>query len=213
MGGNDPYSSSKGCAELLSAAYRKTFFSRTISGLDHPIALATARAGNVIGGGDWATDRLIPDCIRSLAEGKKIRIRNPNATRPWQHVLEPLGGYLILAQALESCGACFAEAWNFGPRDDEIHTVESLVRLLILYWGSGEYLVEPDADIHESQSLKLDISKARSRLRWRPLLNAKDAIERTIQWYRSYYACDGDIAEITRRQIEGYSRLAEDPQH
>ena len=143
MGGFDPYSSSKGCVEILSAAYRRSYFARVTTGERQMVALATARAGNVIGGGDWATDRLVPDCVRALGKGEVISIRNPNATRPWQHVLEPLGGYLALGQALHQEGGRFAEAWNLGPGDAGVLTVEEMVGKLIKKWGSGSYRVEP----------------------------------------------------------------------
>ncbi len=205
MGGFDPYSSSKGCAELLSAAYRNSFFSSQHSDSNRAVALATARAGNVIGGGDWALDRLVPDCVRSLVAGEEIVIRSPNAIRPWQHVLEPLGGYLLLAQALYNDGGEFAQGWNFGPGDRGVMSVESIVRRVIEQWGSGGYRIEANADLHEAQLLKLDISKARAYLRWNPVYSVNEAIDKTVAWYKSFYDKKSDMAAITSSQIRDYT--------
>jgi len=170
--------------------------------------LATARAGNVIGGGDWAEDRIVPDCVKALHAGQRIRLRSPNATRPWQHVLEPLAGYIALAQALRAGKERFAGAWNFGPRDDQVLNVESLVRGLVHAWGSGEYEIADDAVRHEANLLKLDISKARAELKWEPRLTVQQAIEWTVQWYRTHYRGEEDIAAFSRKQIEMYTKLS-----
>lgn len=203
MGGYDPYSSSKGCAELLSAAYRRSYFNPEQYGKSHHVALATARAGNVIGGGDWALDRLVPDCIRALSKGETIPIRSPNSTRPWQHVLEPLCGYLTLATRLFADGPTYAEGWNFGPSDDGILSVEEIVKDVVSAWGSGTYTVAHNADFHEARLLTLDASKARSRLGWKPSFTAGEAVEWSVGWYLAH--CRGlDMASFTKTQIAGY---------
>jgi CDP-glucose 4,6-dehydratase len=198
MGGRDPYSNSKGCAELVSAAYRQSFF----SGPDAP-ALATARAGNVIGGGDWAEDRLIPDILRAFDAGEPVRIRNPVSTRPWQHVLEPLGGYLTLAEALWTGGQESAEGWNFGPRDEDAQPVGAIVERMAALWGDGaNWTVDAGPHPHEARYLKLDISKARVRLNWQPHWALDDALGRIVAWHKAHAAgddmralCLGDIAD------------------
>lgn len=206
MGGFDPYSSSKGCAEIMSAAYRRSFFRGDADHSKRPVALATVRAGNVIGGGDWALDRLVPDCIRALVNGEEIVIRQPNATRPWQHVLEPLCGYLQLGQTLCSTDG-FDEAWNLGPGDSGLMTVEQIVQQLTEKWGAGTYRIGPAADLHEATHLQLDISKAKSRLKWRPALSIFDAISWTVSWYRSYYSGRQDMRDISNQQIADYSSV------
>jgi CDP-glucose 4,6-dehydratase len=205
MGGYDPYSSSKGCAEILSAAYRRSFFNPDQYGKTHQTALATARAGNVIGGGDWALDRLVPDCIRSLARGATISIRSPRATRPWQHVLEPLSGYLLLAQRMFSDGVSFSEGWNFGPGDDGVMDVETVVKNVIHAWGEGEYHITPDADYHEAHLLKLDISKARSLLKWKPRLSTIDAIDKSIEVYKLFGKSYVDLKHVVSSQIVSFT--------
>jgi len=180
MGGFDPYSSSKGCSELITAAYRDSYFKNTET------AIASARAGNVIGGGDWAEDRLIPDIVRSLSQGKQIVIRNPTATRPWQHVLEPLSGYLLLGKLLYEKGQEFAEAWNFGPTDSSVMTVEEIVKKSIEIWGSGSYFVDSSEQPHEANLLKLDVSKAERKLGWHSKIDAEKAILSTIDWYLKF---------------------------
>lgn len=180
MGGYDPYSSSKGCSELITAAYRNSYFKNTET------AIASARAGNVIGGGDWAEDRLIPDIVRSLSQGKQIIIRNPKATRPWQHVLEPLSGYLLLGKLLYEKGQKFAEAWNFGPSDSSVMTVEEIVKKSIEIWGSGSYVVDSSEQPHEANLLKLDVSKAEWKLGWHSKIDTKEAIMSTIDWYLKF---------------------------
>lgn len=203
MGGYDPYSSSKGCAELLSSAYRSSYFNSAEYGKSHHLGLATARAGNVIGGGDWSLDRLVPDCIRALRNSETIQIRSPRSTRPWQHVLEPLHGYLALAERLHADGPSFAEGWNFGPGDDGVMNVENVVRRVISAWGAGRYALTQDASLHEAQLLKLDASKARAVLGWRPVFDVGLAIEETVAWYRANEEC-GDMREFTVAQIRSY---------
>jgi CDP-glucose 4,6-dehydratase len=181
MGGHDPYSSSKGCAELVSSAYRRSFLAR------EGIALATARAGNVIGGGDWSADRLVPDLLAALERGEPVRVRNPDAIRPWQHVLEPLSGYLLLAQRLLEGGQGDAEGWNFGPGDDDARPVRWVVERLCGLWGDGAaWRHEADPGLHEAHHLKLDISKARHRLGWAPRWPLQEALARTVQWHRAW---------------------------
>lgn len=210
MGGFDPYSSSKGCAELVTAAYRNSFFNVQHSTFNsstpqYGAAVATARAGNVIGGGDWATDRLIPDIIRAIMANEPVRIRNPHAIRPWQHVLEPLSGYLALAQRLYQEGAAYAEGWNFGPADDDAKPVEWIVKRLCEQWGTdARYEIDRGAHPHEAHYLKLDCSKARMRLGWTPRWNLSQALDSIIEWVKVYRAGD-DIRECCLKQIEEYS--------
>ena len=213
MGGHDPYSSSKGCAELVTSAYLRSFFSREDHENKHNVGLASVRAGNVIGGGDWGEDRLIPDCIRALSQGKEIVIRNPDAIRPWQHVLEPLSGYLLLGAKLWYDGGRYSGAWNFGPMDGEVWTVEDVVKATIRSWGKGSYRVESHGNPHEAHWLKLDCSKARIELDWKPWYSVKKALEKSIEWYRMFYKGSKamDIMEFTEKQIEGYGKLGHDP--
>jgi CDP-glucose 4,6-dehydratase len=200
MGGYDPYSNSKACSELVTASYRDSFFNgREFP--SHGVALASARAGNVIGGGDWGKDRLVPDCIRSLLKGEKIAIRSPMAVRPWQHVLEPLGGYLLLARKLYEEGPDFAEAWNFGPEDADARPVEWIVKRICTQWGEGAaYGIDPGDHPHEANYLKLDCSKARARLNWRPRWNLEEAVDRVLEWVRAF-RCGEDLQEVCRRQV------------
>lgn len=204
MGGYDPYSSSKGCAELVTSAYLRSFFNPTE--IDkHGVALASVRAGNVIGGGDWAQDRLVPDCIKSLQEGKEIEIRSPYAIRPWQHVLEPLSGYLLLASKLYHEPKNYTGAWNFGPEESSIVTVKELVEKIIYYWGSGQWLdVSSSTKPHEARLLKLDISKARYYLKWRPRLNIDETVNFTIEWYKNLNSKINDIYNFNVNQIKKY---------
>ncbi len=198
MGGFDPYSSSKGCSELVTAAYRNSYF-------QHSVALATARAGNVIGGGDWATDRLIPDCISALLAGEPIQIRNPHSIRPWQHVLEPLSGYLTLAQRLYESGQEYAEGWNFGPSDDDAKPVEWIVSRMCELWGSdARYEIDAGDHPHEAHYLKLDCSKARMRLGWQPRWNLEKALNNIIEWTNVYRSA-GDLRRCCLEQIDSYS--------
>jgi CDP-glucose 4,6-dehydratase len=190
MGGYDPYSSSKGCSELVTAAYRKSFFNPDNFN-DHKKSLASARAGNVIGGGDWQKDRIIPDCIKALESNKSIEIRNPSATRPWQHVLEPLSGYLLLASKMYKNPKNFCGAWNFGPNCDSIISVGEVVDKVVTQWGYGSWtnLSEKTAP-HEAKLLSLDISKAKSNIGWSPVWDTEKAIEITIDWYKKYIKKD-----------------------
>lgn len=201
MGGYDPYSSSKGCAELVTAAYRNSYFNPNRYDA-HRVALASVRAGNVIGGGDWAADRLVPDIIRALVRHQPIQIRNPQAIRPWQHVLEPLSGYLLLARTLVEHGSAYAEAWNFGPGDDDARPVSWLVERLAGLW-SNEARWQTDAETgqrHEARHLKLDSSKARSRLGWAPRRGLEEALRATVEWYRAYEE-GRDMRDFTLGQI------------
>jgi len=187
IGGYDPYSSSKGCAELITAAYRNSFFNPDNYGKNHDVALSTVRAGNVIGGGDWGEDRLIPDCVKTFSQNKIINIRNPQATRPWQYVLEPLSGYLLLGSKMYKDGKRYNSAWNFGPNDNDIITVEEIVKSVIMNWGNGDYKVDTSNQPHEAGLLKLDTSKARTFLGWKPVYNIYETIKRTTKWYKYFY--------------------------
>ena len=200
LGGFDPYSNSKACSDLVTAAYRASFFKEGL-------ALAAARAGNVIGGGDWAADRLIPDCIRALAKKKKIIVRNPGSIRPWQFVLEPLSGYLMLAERLYTDGNPFATAWNFGPDDRDEQPVGRIVDDVCRQWGSGAgYSVKrTPGDPHEAGRLTLDCSKAKTLLGWRPRLSLEKAIAMTVAWYKSFYK-GGPMREKCLEQIADYDR-------
>lgn len=203
MGGYDPYSNSKGCAELVSAAYRNSFFNAARHG-DHQVALATARAGNVIGGGDWAADRLIPDVLAAFARGEAVVLRNPQATRPWQHVLEPLRGYLMLAEKLCTAGPAFAEAWNFGPHADDARPVEWIVHQLAEKWGDdAHWQIDGSDHPHEAGYLKLDISKAAHGLDWHPALRLAEALDLIVDWAHCAQA-GGDLRTLTQAQILAY---------
>ncbi|HUW65470.1 MAG TPA: CDP-glucose 4,6-dehydratase [Spirochaetia bacterium] len=196
LGGYDPYSNSKACSELITLSYRKSFFK--------DVGVATARAGNVIGGGDWAADRLVPDIIRAAASGKTVLIRNPKATRPWQHVLEPLAGYLLLAHNLYKDADRYSEAWNFGPEERDVKTVDYLVRILCEKLASaGSYLVDSGIQPHEAKLLKLDCSKAKSRLGWHPRWNFDKAIDKVVDFVRSCEVGD-DMLTVCRSQIQDY---------
>ena len=203
MGGYDPYSSSKGCAELVTAAYRRSFFAGD-SG--QSIGLASARAGNVIGGGDWAEDRLIPDMMRAAMAGRTVRLRNPHAVRPWQHVLEPLSGYLLLAERLYHDGPLFAEGWNFGPAEEDAKPVEWIAREMASLWTAMNWEKDDASHPHEAHYLKLDCSKARARLGWTPRLPLVDALSWTVQWYKAYDN-NADMRRLTEAQIENYNEL------
>lgn len=203
MGGYDPYSNSKGCSELVTAAYRSSFFNPD-SYLRHGVAVASARAGNVIGGGDWAADRLIPDTISAFAKGQPVIIRNPSAIRPWQHVLEPLRGYLTLAEHLYNEGSLFAEGWNFGPNDVDAKPVSWIVDMLAHQWGSNaSWSQDQNISPHEANYLKLDISKAKDKLNWTPVLNLTASLRMVVDSYKAY--CEGhDMRDQVTKQINGY---------
>ena len=203
MGGHDPYSSSKGCAELVTAAYRRSFFHDARQGP----ALASARAGNVIGGGDWSADRLIPDILKAVGANRPARIRNPHAVRPWQHVLEPLSGYLLLAERLFHDGAAYADGWNFGPAIEETQPVEWIVERLVAAWGDGASW-EKDAEPgpHEAHFLSLDCAKARRELGWRPQWDLATTIEKIVDWHRAFAAGDA-MRPATIRQIAEFEGL------
>ena len=204
MGGHDPYSSSKGCAELVSAAYRRSYFEPE---KPQRVRMATARAGNVIGGGDWAKDRLVPDCMRALTSGETIVVRRPHAVRPWQHVLEPLSGYLTLAERLWHRELPGRAAYNFGPFDAEVQPVGAVVAKLIELWGSGSWVAQPSADLHEADLLSLDSTLARTELGWAPLLSVTRALEWTVEWFRAHLGgCSMD--QIMFQQIAEYENLA-----
>ncbi|MBC7916900.1 MAG: CDP-glucose 4,6-dehydratase [Rhodoferax sp.] len=207
LGGYDPYSNSKGASELVTAAYRNSFFNPA-QYTSHGVALATARAGNVIGGGDWAVDRLVPDMLDALQSGTPARIRNPHAIRPWQHVLEPLRGYLTLAERLLQDGPDFGEAWNFGPLDEDAKPVSWIAAELTRLWGhEASWAADICEHPHEAHYLKLDISKARARLPWTPLLRLSDALRLTVDWARQQQAGD-DMHAATLSQIRSYQTLA-----
>ncbi|MBU3179967.1 CDP-glucose 4,6-dehydratase [Clostridium psychrophilum] len=202
MGGYDPYSSSKGCVEILIDSYRNSFINpkdyRT-----HGKAIASVRAGNVIGGGDWSKDRIIPDCIRALKENKDIEIRNPKAIRPWQHVLEPLSGYLLLASKMYEDGVSYCSGWNFGPNSDSIVSVGNIVDKVIKEWGHGKCKdVFMGNEPHEANILKLDCTKSKTYLKWFPKLNVDEAIKLTVDWYKNYN--DKDVFDLCASQIKSY---------
>lgn len=201
MGGYDPYSSSKGCAELVTAAYRRSFFSSP----DAP-ALASARAGNVIGGGDWSIDRLIPDAIKAFEKGEPVIIRNPLATRPWQHVLEPLSGYLMLAESLYQEGKQFAEAWNFGPEDKDCKSVEWILNRMVSEWGGdASWKLDENPQPHEARFLKLDCSKAKAGLNWYPKWEIEEVIHKIFSW-QTHFNAGGNMQEYTLKEIEIYTK-------
>lgn len=204
MGGYDPYSNSKGCAELVTAAYRSSYFNTDNYGA-HGVAIASARAGNVIGGGDWAHDRLIPDMLRAIGQGKAVMVRNPHAIRPWQHVLEPLNGYLTLAEKLFQHGPIYSEGWNFGPDETDVKSVEWIVERMTQVWGEGAAWKSDGApQPHEATYLKLDCSKARARLDWHPRWSIALAVEKIVEWHK---ACEqrADMRQMTFDQINDYS--------
>jgi CDP-glucose 4,6-dehydratase len=202
LGGDDPYSASKGCAELLAFAYQRSFCG------DFRGAIATVRAGNVIGGGDWAEDRLIPDAIRSLSRGEPLRVRNPDSVRPWQHVLEPLSGYLMLANKLYAEGQKWAGPWNFGPHDNDACKVREIADQLVRNWPSGSWIATSDMGApHESVQLRLDSTKARATLGWKPVLPLADAIRLTVDWYRAVME-GADAFDLICAQIQEFQRRA-----
>jgi CDP-glucose 4,6-dehydratase len=198
MGGYDPYSSSKACAELVTAAYRCSFLEAA------GVKVASARAGNVIGGGDWAADRLVPDILRAFEDGRAVKIRNPNSIRPWQHVLEPLSGYLLLAERLWEGGASYADAWNFGPNDGDARPVDWIVRHLTGVWGKGAaWALDAGHHPHEAAYLKLDVSKARGQLGWWPRWDLSEALDRTVDWHRAWLGGE-DMRAFCLQQIAAF---------
>ena len=199
LGGHDMYSSSKACSEILTSSYRSSFLQT-----DDSFLLASVRAGNVIGGGDWAQDRLIPDCIRALAENKPIVIRSPHAVRPWQHVLEPLSGYLRVGELLLSGKKEYADCYNFGPSLNGVLTVKEVVELVIDSWGSGKLDIQEDSKLHEATLLQLDITKAQQKLDWKPKLSAESAIGDTVKWYKEHYNSSSDMVKFTKLQIKEF---------
>ncbi len=201
MGGFDPYSSSKGCVELITAAYRQSYLKAT------GVALASVRAGNVIGGGDWAENRLIPDFLRAIDAKQTLKIRSPHATRPWQHVLEPLSGYLMLAERLYNDGENFAEAWNFGPSDEDTRSVQWIVEHLATIRNDIEWACDETPQPHEAQSLKLDSSKARQLLNWHVTWNLETTLIKLMEWHQSWL-CNKDMRALTLRQIKEYESYA-----
>lgn len=199
MGGHDPYSSSKGCAELVTSAYRRSFMQ------ERGIGLASVRAGNVVGGGDWAEDRLVPDILRAFEQDKPVIVRNPAATRPWQHVLEPLSGYLVLAQKLHAEPERFSSGWNFGPLDEDAKPVGTILDLMVEQWPGAKWELDKGAHPHEAGYLKLDISKARTELGWQPTWGLEKTLGKIIHWHRSWldkmdmqYKCLQEIHEYMR---------------
>ena len=204
LGGYDPYSASKACAELVINCYAQSFFNPA-DYERHRKSIAVGRAGNVIGGGDWAKDRIIPDIVRALGAGQPVQVRNPFAVRPWQHVLEPVGGYLVLGARMAADPQGFTGAWNFGPLADDTKTVEALVREAVEIWGQGHYdMPALTGQPHEAGLLKLDISKALTYLHWKPVFNSKTAIAQTIDWYKAYADQPAAIKEFTLAQIRNF---------
>lgn len=206
LGGHDPYASSKACAEIVSAAYRNSFF--PVERLhEHHVGLATARAGNVIGGGDWSEDRLVPDLVRGFCSGDPVLIRRPNAIRPWQHVLEPLHGYMMLAERLLARESSCASTYNFGPLEADSWPVERIANRVVELWGDGaSWTRDADPGAHEAQSLRLDASKARMDLGWHPRLNIDAALLWTIDWYRAWSG-GAMMSKFTAKQIDEYGEL------
>ena len=208
MGGHDPYSSSKGCAELVTAAYRNSFFTKESSA-----SLASVRAGNVVGGGDWAKDRIVPDCVRALSTGKQIEVRSPKSIRPWQHVLEPLSGYLWLASLMWHDRSQYNEAWNFGPENTNNLVVGQVVEKIINNWGSGSWQVSgSDNQLHEAKLLKLDNSKAKQLLGWYPVYDAEKTFSATAKWYQAYYENPKNAFALCKQDIADYVDEAKNKQ-
>ena len=199
MGGNEPYSASKGCAELVVAAFRKSFFEK-----NNNTAVASVRAGNVIGGGDWATDRLVPDIMRTISNGSSLKLRYPNSYRPWQHVLDPLSGYLVLAKKLYIDRDEVAEAWNFGPDEDQVITVSDLVYKISEYMGADLTIKEEQSELEEMMRLKLDSSKAHRHLGWKPRLSIDNAIRYTADWFAAYFRNSLAAQSLVNEQINSF---------
>jgi len=206
LGGHDPYSNSKACAELVMSAFQESYFNPANTAQSR-VVVASGRAGNVIGGGDWTQDQLVPDIMRAFMSGRPVRLRNPAAIRPWQFVLEPLRGYLLLAEHLSKRGFEFAEGWNFGPLDEDAQPVSWIVKHISTLWGSGaRWEADEGVHPHEAQYLKLDISKSRSRLGWSPRMRLSQAMEWVVEWYKAYQDRK-DIREVTQAQIARYEKL------
>ncbi|CAN5392712.1 CDP-glucose 4,6-dehydratase [soil metagenome] len=203
IGGYDPYSASKACCEIIIDSYRQSFLSKS------SVLIVSARAGNVIGGGDWSKDRIIPDAVRSFSSGKKLQVRNPKSVRPWQHVLEPLSGYLMLGKYLLEGKSEFEGPWNFGPLEDDRMNVGELAELIARLWSKDATfeILKLDGQLHETKLLSLDINKARTKLNWQPSYNSGKALEKTIKWYSEYYK-GTDMNELTRSQIEDFEKLS-----
>ncbi len=202
IGGYDPYSNSKGCSELLTAAYRSSFFNSENT-KQQLCAIATARAGNVIGGGDWAKDRLIPDILNASTNNQKLTIRNPDAIRPWQHVLEPLSGYLMLAEKLSLNSAKYSGAWNFGPALQDVKSVEWIVNWLDSNYKSSQWIIDDSHQPHEAAYLKLDCSKAQSELEWKPIWNLEQALSSVVNWHKAWLY-GSDMKKICTQEIQSY---------
>ena len=199
MGGHDPYSSSKGCAELVTSAFRRSFFRN-----DFEVAVASVRSGNVIGGGDWAIDRIIPDAMRAFSGKQTLQVRNPDSVRPWQHVLEPLSGYMVLCEKMWDQPSEFSEEWNFGPDDESVCTVEEVTNRVSKFWGDHASWEKYNGNHpHEATLLKLDISKAKNRLGWVPKWDLDTALEKTVSWYKGYYSGE-NMYDVSLRQIKEY---------
>ena len=201
MGGHDMYSSSKGCVEIMSSSYRRSFLQDKNS-----MSLATARAGNVIGGGDWGIDRLIPDLIVAINNGKNIELRSPSAIRPWQYILEPLSGYLLLGQRLYEECEYYAQAFNFGPEEENILNVFEITQKFIEIYGEGEFIINKKDNLHEANLLMLNINKSKRILNWLPTYDINKTIEETVKWYKHFYKKDVDIYEFTIKQIENFEK-------
>ena len=206
MGGYDPYSSSKGCAELVASSYRRSFLQ------DQGVGLASVRAGNVIGGGDWADDRLIPDILRSFEKKEPVVVRNPKATRPWQHVLEPLSGYLILAQKLYKDQEKYAGGWNFGPNDQDAKSVDWILNKMTLKWPNSSWKLDKNSNPHEASFLKLDIAKAESRLNWKPVWELSHTLEKIIEWHQAWLNNE-NMQTICLSEIEEYTKDMNNENH
>jgi CDP-glucose 4,6-dehydratase len=208
MGGHDPYSASKGAVELVASSYRNSFFNNDDYGVKHNVLLASCRAGNVIGGGDWAEDRLIPDIMRAVDANEKVEIRSPKSTRPWQHVLEPLSGYLLVGQKLLEGKKEFAEGWNFGPSNEGSIKVQEVVEYIKKYWDKINYVINKDPNqLHEANLLKLDCSKAHIRLNWKDVWDSDKTFEMTVKWYKKFYEDDNIL---TKNNLEVYIEYAKD---
>jgi CDP-glucose 4,6-dehydratase len=206
MGGYDPYSSSKGCAELVTSAYRRSFMQ------EKGVGLASARAGNVIGGGDWAADRLIPDVLRAFEKSIPVVVRNPEATRPWQHVLEPLAGYLVLAENLYNEPDLYAEGWNFGPSENDAKPVDWILNHMVNSWPNASWQLGNDSNLHEAGYLKLDISKAKSRLNWQPIWNLEQTLSKIITWHKVWLNNE-DMQQVCMNEINDYMRDMHNANH